>query len=77
MSDTRIELPAASPPPHVLEVLGASGELPICATCATQYPGPRSNCELLSSGRNEPSKFAFRPRTTFAPMLFRFNRAES
>lgn len=48
MADTIIELPKAHPPPHVLEVLGASGELPICVTCATQYPAPRKDCESPS-----------------------------
>lgn len=43
--DTLIELPAKTPPVHVVEELGASGELPICATCATQYSAPRRDCE--------------------------------
>lgn len=34
--------------PAALAALAADADLPMCATCATQYPAPRRNCECCS-----------------------------
>lgn len=43
------ELPHASIPASALAQLTVDATLPVCNTCATQYPAPRDDCELRAA----------------------------